>query len=50
MKKVTFNKPIRVDEASFDDLFDDMSSEWQLKAERLMKRRERKMRHQMMQY
>lgn len=48
MKKLTYNKPTRVDDASFDELFDEISSNWQLKAERLVKRRERKLRHQML--
>lgn len=50
MKRFRYSKPIRVDDASFDELFDDISSNWQIKAERLLKRRERKMRHQMLQY
>ena len=49
MKKFKYTKPTRVDEASFDDLFED-SSDWQLKAERMLRRRERRMRHQMLQY
>ena len=47
MKKFKYTKPLRVEEANFDDIFDD-SSDWQLKAERLLKRRERQMRNQMM--
>ena len=51
MKKLTINKPIRVNDASLEDLFDDdLTSNWQLKAERLLKRRERKLRQQMMHY
>lgn len=49
MKKISINKPLRVSDASFEDLFED-SSDWQLKAERMIKRRERKMRNQMMHY
>lgn len=49
MKKFKYTKPTRVEEANFDDLFEDTGS-WQLKAERLLKRRERRMRNQMMHY
>jgi hypothetical protein len=49
MKKFKYSKPMRVEDASFDELFDD-SSNWQLKAERLLQRRERQMRNQMMHY
>lgn len=49
MKKFKYTKPTRVDDASFEELFEDLASDdWQLKAERLIKRRERKMRHEMM--
>ena len=49
MKKFKISKPMRVDDASFDDMFED-SGAWQLKAERLLKRRERRLRNQMMHY
>lgn len=49
MKKFKYTKPTRVSDASFDDLFED-SSNWQLKAERMLRRRERQLRNQMMQY
>lgn len=49
MKKYTIlSKPTRVsDVMSFDDLFDEMSSDWELKAERLQTRRWKKLRQQM---
>lgn len=40
MKKTKVAKNITVEDAlGFDDLYDDISSNWQLKAERLQKRR-----------
>lgn len=49
MKKFKYSKPIRVEEASFDEIFED-SSNWQLKTEQMLRRRERQLRNQMMQY
>lgn len=49
MKKIRYTKPTRIDDLSFEELFDD-DANWQLKAERLLKRRERKLRHQMLHY
>lgn len=49
MKKAkVLSKPTRVsDVMSFDDLYDEMSSDWELKAERLQQRRWRNLRQQM---
>lgn len=49
MKKFKYTKPTRISDMSFDDMFDD-SSDWQLKAERMLRRRERRLRNQMMHY
>lgn len=49
MKKLSFNKPVRIEGTAFDELFDD-TTDWSLKAERLIKRRERKLRRQMLHY
>lgn len=49
MKKFKFSKPVRVNEVSFDDIFED-AGDWQLKAERMLRRRERRLRNQMFQY
>ncbi len=49
MTKVNFsNKPTRADEvySNFDELYDDISSDWQAKADRLRARRWRKLKHQ----
>ncbi len=48
MKKFKIiSKPTRVTDISFKDLYDDFSSEWELKAERLQERRWRKLRREM---
>lgn len=42
------SQPTRLsDVMSFDDLYDEMSNDWELKAERLQTRRWRKLRQQM---
>jgi hypothetical protein len=46
-KRKIVTKPTRVTELrSFDDLYEDISSDWELKAERLQARRWRKLRHE----
>ena len=40
-------QPTRVSELSFDELYDDISSDWEIKAERLQHRRWRKLKHQL---
>lgn len=48
MKKFKIlTKPTRVSDLSFDDLYDEMSSDWELKAERLQTRRWKKLRQQL---
>jgi hypothetical protein len=45
MKKTNVAKNARVEDVmSFDDLFDEISSNWELKAERMQKRRWRELR------
>ena len=45
MKKLKIiSKPTRKTELSFEDLYDEISSDWELKAERLLNRRMRKFR------
>jgi hypothetical protein len=40
-------KPTRLSDLSFDDLYDDISSDWELKAKRMQKRRWNKLREEM---
>lgn len=48
MKKFkVLSKPTRLSELSFDELYDEMSNDWELKAERLQARRWRKLKHQL---
>ncbi len=48
MKKFKIlTKPTSVKDLSFDDFYDDISSHWELKAEKLQARRWRKLRHDM---
>lgn len=48
MKKYKIlSTPTRVNELSFDDLYDELSSDWELKAERMQTRRWRKLRQEM---
>lgn len=48
MKKFkVLSKPTRLSELSFEELYDEMSNDWELKAERLQARRWRKLKHQM---
>jgi hypothetical protein len=41
------NKPIRRSDLTFDDLYEDISDEWEAKAARLQARRWRKLKHQL---
>jgi len=48
MKKFKLiTNPTRLSDLSFDEMYDEMSDNWELKAERLQHRRWRKMRQQM---
>jgi hypothetical protein len=48
MKKFkVLTKPARLSDLSFDEMYDEMSSDWELKAERLQTRRWRKLRQQL---
>lgn len=48
MKKFkVLSKPTRLSELSFEELYDEMSNDWELKAERLQARRWRKLKHQL---
>ena len=48
MKKFKIlTKPTRVNDLSFDELYENFSNEWELKAERLQARRWRKLKHQL---
>jgi hypothetical protein len=48
MKKFKIvSKPTRMSDLSFDDLYDEMSSDWELKAERLQNRRWKQPRQQL---
>jgi len=48
MKKYKIlSKPTRVNDLSFDDLYEELSSDWELKAERMQTRRWRKLRQEM---
>lgn len=48
MKKFKIiTKPTRVSDLSFDEFYDEMSSDWELRAERLQNRRWRKLRQQL---
>lgn len=48
MKKFkVLSKPTRISELSFDELYDEMSNDWELKAERLQARRWRKLRQEL---
>jgi hypothetical protein len=48
MKKFkVLSKPTRLSELSFDELYDEMSNDWELRAERLQARRWRKLKHQL---
>lgn len=48
MKKFkVISKPTRLSDLRYEDLYDEMSSDWELKAERLQTRRWRKLRQQM---
>lgn len=48
MKKFKIlSKPTRVNDLSFDDLYEELSSDWELKAERMQTRRWRKLRQEM---
>lgn len=48
MKKHIINRPMQVTDLSFDDLYDEISDNWQQKAERLQIRRWRKLRQQLL--
>lgn len=45
-KHKILSKPTRVSDLSFDDLYEELSSDWELKAERLQVRRWRKLREE----
>lgn len=48
MKKFRIlSKPTRIADLSFDELYDEMSNDWELKAERLQARRWRKLRQEL---
>lgn len=48
MKKFRIlSKPTRISDLSFDELYDEMSNDWELKAERLQARRWRKLRQEL---
>lgn len=48
MKKFKIlTKPTRVKDLSFDEMYENFSSEWELKAERLQARRWRKLKQQL---
>lgn len=40
-------QPMRVSDLSYDELYDDISSDWEIKAERLQHRRWRKLKQQL---
>ena len=48
MKKFKLiTKPTRLSDISFDEMYDEMADDWELKAERLQARRWRKLRQQL---
>ncbi len=46
-KRHLLTQPTRIDDLSFDDLYDDISNDWEGKAERLQVRRWRKIKNQL---